>query len=159
MVKKLKWVKNLLILSVAFVVIFKSGLVARLFAASPAMYFSACLNTASKRLYEVNFSGTQTTPTCKRGDTVVSWSNTDFFGVTAGTGLSGGGNSGQINLSIASSYQLPQRCTSGQLGKWNTTTSRWDCAEDISGLYTAGSGLSLTGNQFSLSPGCYQMLL
>jgi hypothetical protein len=46
-------------------------------------------------------------------------------------------------------------CTSGQVPKWSG--SAWNCAADVAGTsYTAGTGLSLTGSQFSLLTG-YQL--
>jgi hypothetical protein len=59
-------------------------------------------------------------------------------GVSAGTGLSGGGSSGSVSLSIASSYQLPQGCTSGQLAAWSGTS--WGCSA------APAAAWSLTGN-------------
>ncbi|RJQ46483.1 MAG: hypothetical protein C4538_06690 [Nitrospiraceae bacterium] len=46
--------------------------------------------------------------------------------VTAGTGLSGGGESGDVSLSLSTSYQMPQGCTSNQVAKWNGTA--WTCS-------------------------------
>jgi hypothetical protein len=40
-------------------------------------------------------------------------------------------------------------CTNGQIPKWNGTA--WACAADVDTLYTAGTGLSLTSGQFSLT--------
>ncbi len=71
----------------------------------------------------------------------------DITGVTAGTGLSGGGTSGAVTLALGTAYQLPQSCTDGQIAEWNTGTSLWVCAADnsntgdITGV-TAGTGLS-----------------
>ncbi len=52
--------------------------------------------------------------------------------VTAGNGLSGGGSSGDLSLAIKS-------CTSGQILKWNGSTSVWDCSAESGGTLT-GSG-------------------
>jgi hypothetical protein len=44
-------------------------------------------------------------------------------------GLTGGGTSGSLSLSIQPSYKLPQTCANGQVTKWNGGT--WGCADDI----------------------------
>lgn len=69
----------------------------------------------------------------------------DIDGVTAGTGLSGGGTSGTVTVSLDTSsvYVVPSQ--SGQNGKYlttNGTTASWaTVAGDIEGV-TAGTGLS-----------------
>jgi len=72
-------------------------------------------------------------------------------GVTAGTGLTGGGTTGNVNLSITPSYQLPQLCANGQVAKSNGLGG-WSCASDSDTTYISGSGLNLTGTTFSVAP-------
>ncbi|MDQ7029064.1 MAG: tail fiber domain-containing protein [Ardenticatenia bacterium] len=57
---------------------------------------------------------------------------------TAGTGLSLSGD----RFSLASTYQLPQTCSNGQVAKWDG--SAWACGDDNTG--TTGTFWSLTGN-------------
>ncbi|MDQ7029935.1 MAG: tail fiber domain-containing protein [Ardenticatenia bacterium] len=57
---------------------------------------------------------------------------------TAGTGLSLSGD----QFSLASTYQLPQTCSNGQVAKWDG--SAWACGDDNTG--TTGTFWSLTGN-------------
>jgi trimeric autotransporter adhesin len=58
----------------------------------------------------------------------------------AGSGLTGGVTSGAANLSIASTYKLPQACANGQVAKYNTSTLVWECANDLQGTGAGGAG-------------------
>jgi len=60
----------------------------------------------------------------------------------------GGSDIWAATLSIAGAYRLPQGCTNGQVAKWSATG--WVCADDASAAYTAGTGLELTDDEFSL---------
>lgn len=73
-------------------------------------------------------------------------------GVTTGTGLSGGGNSGNVGVSLAEPYRLPQTCASGQIPAWSS--SGWICASFPQ--YSAGNGLVLVGGTFAVDPAVFQ---
>lgn len=75
------------------------------------------------------------TPSCQ----AFGSGNGTITGVSAGTGLSGGGSSGTVGLSLASSYQLPQSCTANQLAEWSGTA--WGCVND-----SGSTSWQLTGN-------------
>lgn len=70
---------------------------------------------------------------------------TTITGVRAGAGLTGGGSSGKVLLSLASTYRLPQSCAAGQLAHW--TGSAWACTDNL-----GASSWQLTGNS-GINPG------
>ena len=65
---------------------------------------------------------------------------------SAGTGLVLNGET----FRVAPSYRLPQGCGGDQLARWNG--SQWTCSDDLDQdtLYTAGTGLTLSAQQFAI---------
>jgi hypothetical protein len=86
---------------------------------------------------------------CSSQEKLVHLGGGDITKVTAGTGLTGGGDNGAVTLSLNAGHSLPQDCTNGQVAKSNGSNV-WNCANDNDTTYTAGTGLDLSGTQFSI---------
>jgi hypothetical protein len=66
----------------------------------------------------------------------------------AGTGLLLNGST----FSVDAPFRLPQGCGPQQIAKWDSASQKWACAADIdtNTTYTPGTGLALSGSQFSV---------
>lgn len=112
--------------------------------------YTGCLNSGGQLSSVAN--GLNPLKSCGSNEQIVHLSGGDITKVSAGGGLTGGGDNGAVTLSLASGFQLPQSCASGKIPKWDG--SAWQCADDQA--YTNGTGLDLNGNAFSLKSG-YQL--
>jgi hypothetical protein len=112
--------------------------------------YTGCLNTSGNgagTIVSLAQSATAPLKPCGQNQVVVHLSGGTITQITAGTGLTGGGNNGSVTLNLASSYALPQGCAVGKVVKWNGTA--WTCADDQT--YTNGTGLDLNSNTFSIN--------
>jgi hypothetical protein len=90
------------------------------------------------------------------GSTWVCGTDGPITGITAGNGLSGGGTSGAVTLTVGGGtgidanattvdiqqgYRLPQGCALNQVPKWSNTSLTWTCGNDIN----TDSGGDITG--------------
>jgi len=112
--------------------------------------FTGCVNGGGQIGSVAN--GANPLKSCGSNESVIHLSGGDITKVTAGSGLTGGGDNGAVTLALGSGFQLPQSCAAGKIPRWDG--SAWQCADQQT--YTSGDGLDLTGNQFSVKSG-YQL--
>jgi len=115
--------------------------------------FSVLTDTVQQRVADTCPAGSSIrvihadgTVTCQ----VVGGGAGDITGVEAGVGLSGGGDSGDVTLSIDGPYRLPQACANGEIAEWTGTV--WACGTDDVGsgggggdITAVNAGAGLTG--------------
>jgi hypothetical protein len=77
---------------------------------------------------------------CAEDDTGGGGGEGDITAVYAGTGMEGGGDTGDVTLSVEVPYQLPQGCANGEIAEW--TGAQWVCGEDDVG--EGGGGGDIT---------------
>jgi hypothetical protein len=116
--------------------------------------YTGCLNVGGASGGQISQVTTGLSPlkACGSNQQVIHLSGGDITKVTAGSGLTGGGENGAVTLSLGSGFQLPQSCATGKIPQWDG--SAWQCADQQT--YTNGDGLDLTGNKFSVQSG-YQL--
>jgi hypothetical protein len=83
---------------------------------------------------------------CPSGAVEAHFSGGDITEISGGSGVTvTGGDEGVVTIGLDAKYSLPQGCASSDFAKWDG--SGWVC-----GRYTSGTGLSLSGTQFSIDP-------
>lgn len=115
--------------------------------------YTGCYNASSGTINKLAL-GFAPQMSCNAGDVQVSVSAGDITKVSVSGGLVGGGDNGDLTITLDPKYSLPQNCGLNQIPKIGA--NGWTCANDENTTYTAGTGLSLSSGAFSVSSG-YQL--
>jgi hypothetical protein len=113
------------------------------FAAYPdsnVAHYTGCLTAGGGgggQINSVAISDTTPKNPCGPNQVLVHLSGGDITKVTAGTGLTGGGDNGDVPIGLDPAYSLPQSCNSGEFPDWGGQS--WQC-------FAAGTGLSADTN-------------
>lgn len=110
--------------------------------------FTGCLVAGDGVIIKVK-EGNAPKSACSAGQTEAHLSGGDITKISVTGALSGGGDNGEVTIGLKPEFTLPSGCASGQVAKWNG--SGWACAADNDTTYSAGTGLALSGTQFSVA--------
>lgn len=111
--------------------------------------YTGCLTTSGGTLTLIKEGDAPQKP-CPTGSLAAHFSGGDITKITGGSGVQvTNGDNGDATIALDAKYSLPQSCSSNDFAKWNG--SGWVC-----GSYTNGTGLALSGTQFSIDP-AYQV--
>jgi hypothetical protein len=140
--------------------------------------YTGCLNVSAPSGGQISQVAIGLSPLkqCGSNQQVIHLSGGDITKVTAGLGLTNGGDNGAVSLSLAPSYILPQGCNEGQVAVApKFAGNAWQCADGVKGdkgdpgppgpsdayanygdgVHTIGNGLTQTVASVTVPAGSY----
>src|SRR5439155_22963050 len=87
--------------------------------------YTGCLSPILSAVYDVAQGDLPAHPPCRPPASTIHLSSGDLTSLSAGTGLTGGGDNGDVSVGIAPSFRLPQGCANGESAGWNG--GAWTC--------------------------------
>jgi hypothetical protein len=111
--------------------------------------YTGCLTMSGGTLTLIR-EGNAPLSECSKNQVEAHFSGGDITKISVTGALNGGGDDGEVTIGLKPEFTLPTGCASGQVAKWNGTG--WTCAADNDTTYSAGTGLALSGGQFSVAP-------
>jgi hypothetical protein len=137
--------------AVAVSLAFAGGVAGAVAGSGTVKTYTGCLTTNGGTMSAIAEGNAPLKP-CSPGSTQARFSAGDITSIAVGPGLvlPDGGDNGDVTINLDTKYSLPQGCGFLQVAKWNG--SGWECRDDNDTTYTNGTGLTLTGTTFSISP-------
>jgi hypothetical protein len=130
------------------VVALLSGTVAAGHLASVTSY-TGCLVSKDGVIVKIKAGEAPSSP-CSGGMVQVHFSGGDITKITVEGALQGGGDNGEVTISLKPEFTLPTGCDTGEIAEWKG--SAWACGTDDDTTYSPETGLDLTGTTFSIEP-------
>lgn len=111
--------------------------------------YTGCLVSKDGVIIKIKEGEAPSSP-CTGGMVQVHFSGGDITKITVEGALQGGGDNGEVTISLKPEFTLPTGCDNGEIAEWSGTA--WACGTDNDTTYAAGTGLDLTGTTFSITP-------
>jgi hypothetical protein len=132
------------------------------FPESDVTSYTGCLSASSGQIKDVS-TGADPLRSCGPNDSPIHLSGGDITKVTAGPGLTGGGDNGAVTVGLDTGFQLPQSCADGQVAV--KSGPGWACASPDPSVFTTGGEATIDPDDskivasLSLPAGTYLVLV